>query len=228
MRERAVRREALGQRLARASQPRRCVLHRRGRLSLVAAALLFVAATGCSLLIEGDRFSDPRSDAGNGASVADAAATANDAGRSDAGEVGPGESDAAPPACRGECDECADGCCTDRCAGGRCRLECEAECECRLDCRAADDDCEATCRSADCTIDCRGDGKCKARCEMDSECMINCTNARDCGEVECKEGSSCLLDCSGAERCEFRRCDGPMLSCPGGVVACNRDCPPPG
>jgi hypothetical protein len=203
------------------------VLDRRARLPLVAA--LLAAATGCSLLIEGDRFADRNRDAGNGANRADAGdgdGGDSDGSESDAGEDA-GRVDAAPPPCSGDCGECSDGCCTERCgAAPDCRLECDAECDCRLDCRASDEECQAVCRRSDCVIDCRGVDKCKPRCEMESECRIDCTNARDCKDAECIAGSSCLLDCSGADTCEFKRCDGPVVSCRGGVLACNRDCPP--
>jgi hypothetical protein len=88
-------------------------------------------------------------------------------------------------------------------AGGTCKQECERDCD----------------------IDCRNADRCEATCKHSSSCTIDCTRARECDHVKCEEDSGCLLDCTGAERCHFDACDGQVTSCPGGLLACNRDCP---
>lgn len=173
------------------------------RIGLACLALL---AGACSLSLDGDHFLGGGSDGGPG-SPPDARAP---------DRPGP---DAAvreddPPATCGE-----------SCGDGDCELTCpDRPCDCQLDCDATADTCKPTCEHHDCAIDCRQTGKCEARCKY-SNCTIDCTNARECNHVKCEGGSGCLLDCSGAERCEYDACDGEVTSCPGGLLACNRDCP---
>lgn len=193
---------------------------RRGYLALTAAA--FVAMAGCSLWIDGERFADSLPDAAPG-----------QGSEPDAGSRGPGidaavepaDPDAAPAECSAGCADCGDGCCTETCAGD-CQLECDSsDCECNLDCAATSGVCDVKCKKADCSIDCRQVDECKPKCEMDSSCTIDCTGAGKCDKAECTHGASCLLDCTGADSCRFMRCEGELTSCPGDILACNRECP---
>ena len=93
-----------------------------------------------------------------------------------------------------------------------------------LECVAPTDSCKPRCEEESCTIDCRQADSCEAACKQ-ATCTIDCTGARHCDRVKCEEDSGCLLDCTGAERCGFDRCDGEVTSCPGDLLACNRDCP---
>ena len=93
-----------------------------------------------------------------------------------------------------------------------------------LDCGDSADTCKPTCEHHPCDIDCSQIDKCEAICK-DARCTIDCTDTRECDRVKCEEGSACLLDCTDAEHCHFEHCDGQVTSCPGGILACNRDCP---
>jgi hypothetical protein len=93
-----------------------------------------------------------------------------------------------------------------------------------LDCADPEETCKPHCEHRRCVIDCREADRCEASCK-DARCTIDCTGARECDHVKCEEGSGCLLDCTDTERCGFDACDGEVTSCPGGTVACNRDCP---
>ena len=183
------------------------------RAAPIALVWLAPLVCACSLSLEGDHFrgdspSDERDGGGGGGSA-----------RGDArapGQPDP-EADGAP--------EAADTC-GETCPGGDCDLSCPARpCDCELDCAATFKTCKPKCEHrSDCAIDCRQVAKCEASCKY-SNCSIDCTGARECNHVKCDGGSGCLLDCTGAERCEFEDCDGPVTSCPGGILACNRDCP---
>jgi hypothetical protein len=199
-------------------------------------------SAACSLSVDGDVFRNGEGDmeaapdaaTGGGGAGADAAANEPDPDRDaamdpirDASPGEPGEPDAAPPECSDTCMTCGSGCCTQSCGGGgNCRLNCNhEECDCALDCAATEGTCEPRCeRGATCAIDCSGVNNCRPRCREGS-CDIDCTGANNCDEVRCTDGASCLLQCTGANNCAFDSCDGEQLSCPGGIVACNRDCP---
>ena len=205
------------------------------RLGLASVAL--VAAAGCSLWIDGDHFSGPPpadADAAAGRGLEQDSApdpmeppdAGPDAGLDSGGETDAGETDAAPPACTDGCAGCESGCCTETCGGGNCRLACDAPaCSCDLACAATAGRCDVTCAQAVCSIDCREVGDCTARCQDESDCAIDCTGAADCTKTDCIRGAGCLLDCTGAAGCSFRTCDGAITSCPGDVIACNRECP---
>jgi hypothetical protein len=92
------------------------------------------------------------------------------------------------------------------------------------ECVAPTDTCKPECEDDDCLIDCRHASTCEPRCKQ-ATCDIDCTDALACDHVKCEEDSECLLDCTGAERCGFEKCDGEVTTCPGGVLACNRECP---
>lgn len=181
---------------------------------LCAAAIAWLAvAPGCSVWLDGERFDDPsggeqgsRSDAGRSPG-ADAAADAPP-------DAGAPEPDAQPV-------------CTERCPGGDCELRCEgpAGCACQLDCAGTDGKCRPKCEREDCAIDCRDVNNCEPECRRGSTCDIDCTGANNCEKVKCADSSGCLLDCSGANNCEFEECRGEVVSCPGDVLACNRECP---
>jgi hypothetical protein len=93
-----------------------------------------------------------------------------------------------------------------------------------FECATAPDPCKPRCEGDDCVIDCRQADTCEASCK-EAACDIDCTGASHCDRVKCEAGSECLLDCTGAERCRFEKCDGEQTTCPGDVLACNRDCP---
>jgi len=170
------------------------------RAARIGLASLALVAGACSLSLDGDHFLD-RSDGGP-------APDATAPGRADASSSG---------------DSAAT--CGDTCGGhDDCELTCpDRACECELDCPTSGG-CKPRCEHHDCDIDCRQADKCEATCK-DSSCTIDCTGARECDHVKCEEESGCLLDCTGAERCRFDACDGQVTSCPGGLLACNRDCP---
>ncbi|HKE14936.1 MAG TPA: hypothetical protein VKB80_08740 [Kofleriaceae bacterium] len=217
-------------------------------MSLI-AILAWAAVPACTLWVDGDRFREG-DDPGDGTGAADATPGAGaevdgsvdpgpqpeaDAAPPDAGSE-PAESDAAPAECTGSCAEgCDDGCCRETCEGGPgpdCQLLCDREdCSCALDCGATERTCDARCSGAACAIDCRGASRCHARCEREGDCTVDCTGAGRCDETECTGGASCLLDCGAGGgggpggQCRFKKCDGQEQSCPGGIEACNRDCP---
>jgi hypothetical protein len=213
------------------------VICRTARVLLVA----LLAPTACSLLIEGDAFrnQDGPSDAAPGARVdAGSVQPGSDAdpGPDPRIDAAPSQPDAAPPdaappdaapECSDSCGMCGGGCCTQTCGGGPdCRPTCGQDgCACTLDCAATEGTCEPRCeRDSACAIDCSDVNDCRPRCRR-GMCEIDCTGANNCDKVQCTEGASCLLDCAGSNNCEFERCDGEQVSCGGGVVACNRDCP---
>jgi len=41
----------------------------------------------------------------------------------------------------------------------------------------------------------------------------------------CENGATCLVNCNGALDCAWETCQGTAMSCPGGVIVCNRACP---
>lgn len=211
----------------------------RRTVRVLVVALL--APTACSLWIEGDAFrhddSGPsdaapgaRIDAGSGQPDPDASPDPDP--RIDAAPMQPdaapmpGQPDAAPE-CSNSCGMCGSGCCNETCGGGPdCRPTCEQDgCYCALDCAGTDGTCEPRCeRDSACAIDCSDVNDCRPRCRRGT-CEIDCRGANNCDKVQCTGGASCLVDCAGANNCEFERCDGQQMSCPGGLIVCNRECP---
>ncbi len=107
-----------------------------------------------------------------------------------------------------------------------CRAECRHGSICKLDGGGADRFRAAVTGDSRADIDCHESNRCRARCETGSSCEIDCKDANECRRgVTCRRGAECLLDCSGAVDCGFSRCDGPVQTCPGDIVVCNRPCP---
>lgn len=182
------------------------------RLSAVIA--LLAVASGCSVWLDGEKFDDPFDGGGQGS-------------RRDAGSSSPADAAADAPDARAPEPDAGPAACTDVCPGGDCELHCEGPegCACQLDCAGTDGKCKARCEAEDCTIDCRDVNNCEPECRRGSTCSIDCTGANNCEKVKCADDSGCLLDCSGSNNCEFEECRGEVSSCPGDVLACNRDCP---
>lgn len=113
---------------------------------------------------------------------------------------------------------CPDDCSTcDVCTAGTCEDTCGG----------AGNSCSFTCPAGTCTcgFDCQSADSCEARCEEGTSCDIDCTGANDCHKVRCLGGAQCRLHCTGATSCEFSQCTGGsgVVSCADGA-ACNRDC----
>ena len=187
-------------------------------------ALLALLAGGCSLTLDGERFSDERFDGGPGGAADgqgdQGADTRPDAGPGapgpDAGGAGGGGGGGEPPVCGQECG-----------GGDDCSLKCpeNSECDCQLDCAGTDDTCKAECVGTDCSIDCTGVNSCEPKCKDGNACTVDCRGANNCEKARCEEGAACVLLCEGANNCEFDRCHGEEQSCPGDIVVCNRPCP---
>ncbi|MDB4976998.1 MAG: hypothetical protein JWN48_5339 [Myxococcaceae bacterium] len=127
--------------------------------------------------------------------------------------------------------QCASTCaggvpCHVSCAGSNtCTGSCKAATDCSLDCRGAVL-CSASCDGeAHCSTDCRGADRCASMCKPGATCDTDCTGADTCTNNTCGKGASCLLRCGDGTSCGFATCEGAQLSCPGGVLTCNRDCP---
>ncbi len=158
-------------------------------------------------------------------------------GMIDAGLPDAGLPDVAMVACTAGCA------CDQACVSGVCK--CTGGCGCRFNCG---DTCSPVCETgATCSIDARGavsvskfscktDATCildaigaKAvtvdRCETGASCTIDCRLTATC-DVDCRTKAQCLLRCAGSGQCAFSHCEGSLLSCPNGDVACNRPCSP--
>ena len=63
-----------------------------------------------------------------------------------------------------------------------------------------------------------------ATCNGTADCSFVCERNSNCNRVGCGNNASCLLDCAPQATCSFDGCQA-ELSCPNGVIVCNRDCP---
>jgi hypothetical protein len=131
-----------------------------------------------------------------------------------------GSSEPPPYACgSGATCYCSGSSCIESCAGGAgCGPMACGDHSCLMICSGL-----AQCPD----IDCAGATSCAVQCSAGSTCSIECQNAASCNEVRCTGGSSCLLRCADPTNCRFVECSGAKgaVSCPDGVLACNRACP---
>ncbi len=110
---------------------------------------------------------------------------------------------------------------------GYCDLQCSSDVLCQnVDCSNSGS-CDVACTgSSNCPhIRCVGTGECDVECSGDVDCGVNCTGAGSCWSA-CTGSSRCLLDCSESNDCGFSECgEWGEMSCPDGVIVCNRECP---
>jgi hypothetical protein len=121
---------------------------------------------------------------------------------------------------------CGGACACDiRCGEGEdCATNCSGGSVCRLDVRRASN-ADVTCSGdAVCVVDAREASNVDAACRGTARCDIDCTDVSNCF-VTCTEGAECLINCRSASNCEFTSCTGSEMSCPDGIVVCNRACP---
>src|SRR5262249_1283949 len=104
-----------------------------------------------------------------------------------------------------------------------CDITCPSGQPChRLDCFGAGQ-CRFDCLGTSDEYDCRTAGFCSAECFPGTTCTMQCDGADFCS-IACS-GGACLLDCGSATSCSFLRCSGDMIDCGGGILVCNRACP---
>jgi hypothetical protein len=118
--------------------------------------------------------------------------------------------------------------CYAHCGGSLdCQLRCDAMSSCSFACNdSAMASCTAKCDpDTHCLIDCTGVAKCAVQCEKHGSCEIDCRGTASCAQLKCDKEATCLAYCSPGSACSFDCLDGQALSCPGGIITCNRDCP---
>ena len=128
--------------------------------------------------------------------------------------------------CVGSCS-CDDSSRTCTCNGGTlCTVEgaeditfvCEGNASCDLECGVG------------CHIECPGTSGCTAVlgdestavCNGSGFCDIECDG--DCA-VDCPGSEMCVLDCPVDATCEITSCEGEIVDCGNGVLACRASCP---
>jgi hypothetical protein len=133
-----------------------------------------------------------------------------------------------------ECDlGCASGAtCDFNCDGFTlCDAGCSGGSKCGVvDCRGSTA-CDVQCSGGSSCgyIDCQHTTGCEPNCSGGSRCDINCDGVTNCS-VTCSGGSPCLVLCADATcspHTQFADCSGGSgtVSCPQGMIACNRACP---
>lgn len=104
-----------------------------------------------------------------------------------------------------------------------CKLRCAAESACEISCGEVSN-CEVDCAGS-CTVSCAQTDNCLLRCKEGARCELDCRAGEgNCEKIRCERGASCLLHCGGRSNCDFEKCDGALLECPNGDLACQRGC----
>jgi len=137
--------------------------------------------------------------------------------------------------CAGTCNidcttmdcKCQDGCpCALKC-GEPCKSECNKTSYCRVDARGRNLVEQVICKDdAVCFADLSGSKLAPMNlCQDRSVCDINCENTGRCA-TKCENNARCLVRCAGSADCKFTKCDAGAMTCAGGIIVCNRPCPP--
>jgi hypothetical protein len=163
----------------------------------------------------------PEEDAGY---APDAGRDAGGTGGSDAGEwwedATPIKACTNPFACQQQCGA-ADAPCLFECSSASCVSSCQTGTTCRNECKSPTS-CVNTCAAgATCSNDCTS-LQCSTSCGAGSTCSLECHGSTSC-TVSCTSGAHCLAVCTTGV-CDMR-CSGAKMSCPGGVITCDRPCP---
>lgn len=128
-------------------------------------------------------------------------------------------------ACAMSCAGCAgETCCIEDCGPQGCP-DCQGGCVCAFS-FDRNQSATATCTtSSTCHLWVQGGGDADLVCDGAS-CYLFCDGNTGSCSLDCQNGAYCVLRCSGAESsCQMTGCTAGAMTCPDGVVVCDRVCP---